>query len=153
MPLLPILAALLSLAAAAEPVPAPPGPDGAPMVLVPAGQFLRGSRTGEPNERPARTVSLDAFAVDQLEVTVARFTAFVEATGHRTIAEREGWAWVWVGEWGKGGKFVRTAGADWRRPKVPGSAPLPEHPVTQVSHPDAETYCRWAGKRLLTEAE
>jgi len=50
MPLLPILAVLLSLAAAAEPIPAPPGPDGAPMVLIPAGEFLRGSRTGEANE-------------------------------------------------------------------------------------------------------
>lgn len=153
MPLLPILAVLLSLAAAAEPVPAPPGLDGAPMVLIPAGEFLRGSRTGEANERPARTLFLNTFALDQTEVTVARFTAFAEATGHRTVAEREGWAWVWVGEWGKGGKFVRTRGADWRHPKGPGSAPLPEHPVTQVSHQDAEAYCRWAGKRLPTEAE
>ena len=151
----PILAllSLASLAVAAEPVPVPPGPDGAPMVLVPAGEFLRGSRTGDANERPARTLSLDAFAVDLTEVTVARFRTFVEATGHRTLAEREGWAWVWVGEWGKGGKFVRTRGADWQHPKGPGSEPLPEHPVTQVSHQDAEAYCRWAGKRLPTEAE
>ncbi|MGH7394678.1 MAG: SUMF1/EgtB/PvdO family nonheme iron enzyme [Candidatus Methylomirabilales bacterium] len=113
MPLWPIIASILALAAAAEPVSAPPGPDGAPMVLVPAGQFLRGSRSGEANERPARTVSLDAFALDQLEVTVARFTAFVEATGHRTVAEREGWAWVWVGEWGGSGcgHQGRTGGA------------------------------------------
>ncbi|HEU5394122.1 MAG TPA: SUMF1/EgtB/PvdO family nonheme iron enzyme, partial [Candidatus Methylomirabilis sp.] len=106
MNVLPSLVLLLSLAAAAEPVPAPPGPDGAPMVLVPAGEFSRGRRTGEANERPARTVFLDAFALDQTEVTVARFAAFVEATGHRTVAEREGWAWVWAGEWGTGGKWV-----------------------------------------------
>ena len=153
MPLLPILTVLLSLAAAAEPVPAPPGPDGAPMVLVPAGEFTRGNRGGEANERPARTLFLDSFALDQVEVTVARFAAFASATGHRTVAEREGWAWVWAGEWGKGGKFVRTRGAEWRHPKGAGSAPLPEDPVTQVAYPDAEAYCRWAGKRLPSEAE
>ena len=43
------------------------------MLLVPAGAFTRGSESGAADERPARTVWLDAFLIDRCEVTQEQF--------------------------------------------------------------------------------
>ena len=58
-----------SLALAAS--PPTPELDPVPMVTIPAGAFLMGNPagTGRADEWPQRSVYLDAFAIDQVEVT------------------------------------------------------------------------------------
>jgi formylglycine-generating enzyme len=65
---------------------APPG-----MVYVPAGEFTMGSSNPKDpaNERPVRTIQLDAFFMDACEVTNAQFAEFVKATGYITTAEKK----------------------------------------------------------------
>ena len=48
-----------------------------------------------------------------------------------------------------------TPGACWKHPEGPGSSvdSRPDHPVVHVAYEDVESYARWAGKRLPTEAE
>ena len=141
------------------------GGDGADMVLVPAGEFWMGSTAAEidrackqgggigcenqsKKELPRHRVDLDAFYLDRYEVTNAFFERFVTATGHRTTAEREGFAYAL-----RGPQWNKVSGASWHAPSGPGSSAAPDHPVVQVSWDDASAYCRWAGKRLPTEAE
>jgi formylglycine-generating enzyme required for sulfatase activity len=142
--------------------------DGMVMVLVPAGEFEMGSdaiwrwsgslRDGTfnihpfPDLRPQHTVYLDAFWIDQTEVTVDMFRTFVEATGYATTAEREGY-----GQPYKPGpreeEWPHVPGADWQHPRGPGSEAQDDHPVVQVSWDDAAAYCAWAGGGLPTEAQ
>lgn len=71
-----IMAACGSAAAPAAPTPLPPQvspKDGMVMVYVPAGDFLMGSDNGDADEKPQHTVSLDAYWIDQTEVTNAMY--------------------------------------------------------------------------------
>jgi flagellar biosynthesis GTPase FlhF len=58
--------------------------DGSTMVYVPAGEFQMGSETGEEDEKPVHTVNLDAFWIDQTEVTNKMFTSFLNAKGNQS---------------------------------------------------------------------
>lgn len=115
------------------------GPEG--MVLVPAGKFIMGSdredtedQTSEfgmakplfMDERPERKVFLPAFYLDRYEVTNRQYAEFVEATRSRPPRS-------------------------WPDGRVPPA--MEDYPATDVNWYDAERYCRWAGKRLPTEAE
>jgi formylglycine-generating enzyme required for sulfatase activity len=103
------------------------GKDGAPMVLVSAGEFTMGSPDGEggSDEHPQHTVDLDAYYIDQYEVTVERYKRFM------TQAKRAN-----PGYWDQV-KLRRDA----------------KKPVVGIDWNDAQAYCEWAGKRLPTEAE
>lgn len=124
--------------------------DGMTMVYIPGGEFLMGSTNANTaasaQEKPQHAVELDAFWIDQTEVTNAMFEKFVNATSYKTEAEQESWGFTWTG---------RVDGANWQHPQGPDSDlnGLDNHPVVQVSWNDATAYCNWAGRRLPTEAE
>ena len=67
-----------------------PGSDGAPMVLIPAGEFTMGSNDGSEDERPPHRVSISAFYMDKYEVTYDLYDKFCEVTG-RTKHRDPGW--------------------------------------------------------------
>lgn len=123
--------------------------DGMILVYVPAGEFTMGSDTGSSDEQPVHQVYLDAFWIDQTEVTYGMFSDFVEETGYQTEAEEKGWSYAYVGS-----TWEEVSGADWQHPTGPGLAITEDtKPVIHVSWNDAVAYCKWAGRGLPTEAQ
>ena len=142
------------------------------MVRLPGGPFLMGSESPESwqsdGEGPVREVSVRPFWIDETQVTNAQFAAFVEATGYVTEAQTFGWSFVFKGHlprklrerWADRSPpgvrwWIGVPQADWRHPRGHKSdlKGLDDHPAVHVSWNDAVAYCRWAGKRLASEAE
>jgi formylglycine-generating enzyme required for sulfatase activity len=104
------------------------------MKLVPPGPFWRGCNTEKDTlctgeETPARCITLSAFEIDATEVTQAAYARCVAAGGCTTTHQRLDPSCVY--------DPLRT----------------PDLPIACVDWSEADTYCRWAGKRLPTEAE
>ena len=85
-----------------------------------------GRNDKEAEERPAHEVRVDDFYVDKTEVTNQQYKKFIDATGYAA-------PYYW-----KAGTFL------------PGESLLP---VVGVTWHDASAFSKWAGKRLLREAE
>ncbi|MFH0964957.1 MAG: SUMF1/EgtB/PvdO family nonheme iron enzyme [Planctomycetota bacterium] len=130
--------------------------DGAQMTLVTPGRFRRGREDGPADARPETLVMLDAFYIDLHEVSNAQFEKFVFVTSYVTAAERSERSLVWrlspTGDYA----MRMTPNASWRFPRGGRDARLqaePDQPVTHVTFADAQEYCRWAKKKLPTEAQ
>ncbi len=104
------------------------GDDGREMIQVPEGPFTMGSQEGDPDEAPQHQVYLKTFYIDKKEVMQADYDRFLRMTkrakpGFPVFEDDQT-------------KILK-----------------PELPAIGVSWSDADAYCRWAGKRLPTEAE
>ena len=97
--------------------------DGMIMMYIPEGEFQMGSNDGGPEEQPIHTVYLDAFWIDQTEVTNAMYSRCFST-----------------------GKCINPGSSE-------QSSKYYSHPVGNVGWDDAVKYCNWAGGRLPTEAE
>ena len=81
---------------------------------------------GDDEESPRREIYLDSFHLDRYEVTVGRYGKFLEVSGNSRKPD------------------------DWPASHL---ALVDDFAVVGVSWHDADGYCRWAGRRLPTEAE
>ncbi len=95
------------------------------MILVPAGEFTMGSLGGDPDEQPVHKVYVGAFFMDKHQVMVSQYARFLEAT-HQ---ERP---------------------PDWN---IMNKSQNQNRPIANVDWAESDAYCKWAGKRLPTEAE
>ncbi len=128
------------------------------------------------DSRPVHRVYVDGFFMDKTDVTNAQFEKFVKATGYLTVAERKPRAEDYPGappenlvagsvvfappdhpvplddylQW-----WTYVPGANWRHPLGPSSSIVGKdnYPVVHIAYEDAQSYAKWAGKRLPTEAE
>ncbi|TPW18659.1 MAG: serine/threonine protein kinase, partial [Halothiobacillaceae bacterium] len=96
------------------------------MVLIPAGEFIRGTNVRLPDEGPQHVINLPAFYIDKYEVTNLQYKKYIDEVGRRAPDH-----------------FVEGS-------YPPGKV---DHPVTYVSWSDAKRYCEWAGKRLPSDVE
>lgn len=103
------------------------------MVFIPSGEFLMGSPEDHPlahaDEKPQHTVYLDAYWIDQSELTNAHYQICVDA-----------------------GICEPPLSCDRGEPTY-GEETLWDHPVVCVNWEEAGAYCEWVGGRLPTEAE
>ena len=108
------------------------------MVAIPAGSFQMGCDPSQnadfaclDNEQPLREVFLDAYSIDKTEVTNGEYAACVAA----------------------GVCSPPRSTASFQRQRYFSDPQFADYPVIHVDWTQADAYCRWAGKRLPTEAE
>ena len=138
------------------------------LVGIPGGFFDMGMRRSTypgDGDSPRRKVHVSPFLIAPTAVTNADFARFIAATGYRTVAEFEGWSFVFhllLGDLGtypispEGLPWWRQVhGACWHAPEGPGSTTKgrEDHPAVHISWYDAMAYCRWSGLSLPTEAQ
>lgn len=126
---------------------------------ISGGNFMLGAQPDNgfafDNEKWAHPVEVKAYQMARTAVTNAEFAAFVDDGGYtrRELWSDDGWDWRLQSNatlpmyWKKqGGQWLKRRYEQWL-PLVPSAA------VIHVNWFEAQAYCRWAGRRLPTEAE
>jgi formylglycine-generating enzyme required for sulfatase activity len=106
--------------------------DGMTMVFAPQGEFTMGSESYYDDEKPIHKVTLDAYWIDQTEVTNAMYAKCVAAGVCKEPSD----------------KSSATHSSYY------GNSEFGDYPVIYVDWNMAKTYCEtWRGDKLPTEAE
>jgi len=129
-------------------------------LLVPGGEFLLGAAPDGPfafdNEKWAHPVTLAPFAISSRAVTEGEFAAFVLDGGYerREFWDDLGWAFRQAVGAERPLYWLRVGKEEFLVRRFDRLEPLrPERAVSHVSFHEAQAFCRWAGRRLPTEAE
>ncbi len=128
-------------------------------VEVPGGTLLLGATRREPfvfdNEKWAHPVHVEPFAMSRAPVTQAEYATFVDDDGYGRceLWGDEGWSWRSAAGIDQP-VYWRRQGSAWQRRHFDRWVALEaDLPVVHVSWYEADAYCRWAGRRLPSEAE
>src|SRR5688572_8955763 len=107
--------------------------DGMVQVFVPEGIFYMGGLDPKAaqNEKPVHQVTMRGYWIDKVEVTNGMYTLCVNAGGCRLPME------------------FKSAS----RTIYYSNPEFTEYPVVYITWYQADTYCKWAGRRLPSEAE
>ena len=127
---------------------------------IPGGKFILGSKEGSgfvfDNEQTQHEVQVKPFEISKTAVTQGEFAEFVEDGGYRRpdLWSENGWLWRESQNAEHPVYWEREPNGSWLRRQFDQSAKLEERKaILHVNWFEAEAYCRWAGRRLPTEAE
>lgn len=128
-------------------------------VEIPGGEFAFGSRATDgfvfDNEKWAHPVKVTPFRIARAPVTNEAFAAFVEEGGYRcrSLWSEAGWRWREQAR-ADAPVYWQRDGGMWLARSYTRLLPLVANaPVMHVNWYEAEAWCRWAKRRLPTEAE
>ncbi len=126
---------------------------------VPAQTYVQGSRAAGfafDNELAGHPVSLPAFEIDAAPLPWSRYLPFVESGGYQ---DPQWWGeagWAWLIQTGlQAPRYLRQGhGGDWQQAVFGHVETLnPGASATHLTLHEAQAWCRWAGRRLPSEAE
>jgi ergothioneine biosynthesis protein EgtB len=127
--------------------------------FIPGGTFVLGNTNdlqfAFDNELCAHEVQVEPFSISRTAVMNAEFAAFVDDQGYQ---RRECWSddgWQWRESTGaEHPVYWKSDGGKWWRRNFDQIVSLEDSlPVIHINWYEADAFCRWARRRLPTEAE